>query len=91
MGLPCRVRVNYRGYAVAVHRRLTSKYLWNNVLCTNFVNTSATLWVPGHQYGRTCLASCMSLIRSSLRQICLVLRGGEAAYVQMVRLLMRRH
>ena len=22
MGLPCRVRVNYRGYAVAVHRRL---------------------------------------------------------------------
>ena len=22
MGLPCRARVNYRGYAVAVHRRL---------------------------------------------------------------------
>ena len=22
MGLPCSVRVNYRGYAVAVHRRL---------------------------------------------------------------------
>jgi hypothetical protein len=22
VGLPCRVRVNYRGYAVAVHRRL---------------------------------------------------------------------
>ena len=33
MGLPCRVRVNYRGYAVAVHRRLCYPHATSVAVC----------------------------------------------------------
>ena len=41
MGLPCRARVNYRGYAVAVHRRLCYPHV------TPAAVYSIYIWGPG--------------------------------------------
>ena len=56
MGLPCRVRVNYRGYAVAVHRRLCYPHV-----------TSAAVVYGGRGYWTNGQRICLTRPRETLR------------------------
>ena len=56
MGLPCRVRVNYRGYAVAVHRRLCYPHV-----------TSAAVVYGGRGYWTNGQRTCLTRSRKTLR------------------------
>ena len=56
MGLPCRVRVNYRGYAVAVHRRLCYPHV-----------TSAAVEYGGWGYWTNGQRICLTRSRKTLR------------------------
>ena len=57
MGLPCRVRVNYRGYAVAVHRRL----------CYPHVTSAAVVYHGGWGYWTNGQRICLTRSRKTLR------------------------
>ena len=56
MELPCRVRVNYRGYAVAVHRRLCYPHV-----------TSAAVVYGGRGYWTNGRRICLTRARKTLR------------------------
>ena len=55
MGLPCRKRVNYRGYAVAVHRRLCYPHV-----------TSAAVVYGGWGYWTNGQRICLTRSRKTL-------------------------
>ena len=56
MGLPCRARVNYRGYAVVVHRRLCYPHV-----------TSAAVVYGGRGYWTNEQRICLTRSRKTLR------------------------